>query len=87
MRVAFGPGARERIEEEGARYASISMYGSHFERMGAAPVETAIPAASAADVAAGLEAWEGVVDEVVLRFLPASGEAEAHLEILRAGAP
>lgn len=86
VRVSLGPGALGRIEEEGARYASGS-YGSHFERMGAAPAETAIAAAVPAEVPAALEAWEGVVDEIVLRFLPASGEAEAHLEILHAGAP
>lgn len=84
VRVALGPGARERIEDEGARYAKGS-YGPHFERMAATPIETAI--AGADELVEGLRAWEGVVDEVVLRFLPASDSAEAHLEILRAGAP
>ena len=86
VRVALGPGARGRIEDEGARYAKGS-YGPHFERMGATPVETAIAAPDAGELVEGLRAWKGVVDEVVLRFLPASASAEAHLEILRAGAP
>jgi len=86
VRVAIGPGARERIEQEGNRYAA-GPYGAHFERMHARPIETAIPADTPANVAAGLAPWEGVVDEVVLRFLPASSSAEAHLDILRAGAP
>ena len=86
VRVALGPGARERIEEEGARYGQGS-YGPHFERMGATPLETAVAAADAGALAEGLRAWEGVVDEVVLRLLPASMAPEAHLDIVRAGAP
>ena len=86
VRVALGLGARERVETEGARYAAGS-YGTHFERMGAAPRETAIAAAVAGEVADSLVAWEGVVDEIVLRFLPAAATAEAHLALVRAGAP
>jgi hypothetical protein len=55
--------------------------------MGATPLETAIAADDASAAAAGLAAWDGAVDEVVLRFLPASGGLEAHLELLAAGAP
>jgi alkanesulfonate monooxygenase SsuD/methylene tetrahydromethanopterin reductase-like flavin-dependent oxidoreductase (luciferase family) len=87
VRVALGPDARATIEAEGARYRRVPSYASHFERMGAAPVETAIAAASPADVARGLESWEGAVDEVVLRLLPATDSLESHLELVRAGAP
>jgi len=86
VRLAVGRGARERVETEGARYAGGS-YRAHFEGMGSSPLETAIAATSAADVAAALGRWEGVVDELVLRFLPASDLPEAHLELVRAGAP
>jgi alkanesulfonate monooxygenase SsuD/methylene tetrahydromethanopterin reductase-like flavin-dependent oxidoreductase (luciferase family) len=86
VRVAIGPGARARVEEEGDRYAHGS-YGAHFQRMGAAPIETAVPAADAAELRVGLAHWDGVVDQVLLRFLPASGSLEAHLELVRAGAP
>ena len=86
VRVALGAGARDRVETEGARYAGGS-YRSHFEEMGVAPLETAIAATEPAQVAAGLNAWDGVVDEIVLCFLPASDQAESHLELVRAGAP
>jgi alkanesulfonate monooxygenase SsuD/methylene tetrahydromethanopterin reductase-like flavin-dependent oxidoreductase (luciferase family) len=86
VRVALGPGARERIEAEGVRYQS-GPYAPHFERMAAAPIETAIAAADADALVAGLRAWEGAIDQVVLRLLPAALTAEAHLEIIRAGAP
>ena len=87
VRVALGRDARKVIEDEGTRYMRVPAYGSHFERMGSTPLETAIAAAEPAQVAASLEAWEGVVDEVVLRLLPASSAAESHLELVRAGAP
>jgi alkanesulfonate monooxygenase SsuD/methylene tetrahydromethanopterin reductase-like flavin-dependent oxidoreductase (luciferase family) len=86
VRVALGAGARERIEAEGARYASGS-YRTHFERMGVAPLETAIAAAVPGEVASSLDAWEGAVDEIVLRFLPTAETADPHLELVRAGAP
>ena len=87
VRVALGPDATKVIAEEGTRYARIPAYGSHFERMGSAPLETAIAAAEPEEVAASLEAWDGVVDELVLRLLPASDSVESHLELVRAGAP
>lgn len=86
VRVAVGAGARERIEQEGDRYAGGS-YGAHFERMHARPIETAIAAGSPKDVTAGLAAWAGIVDEIVLRFLPASPTLDDHLAILEAAAP
>jgi hypothetical protein len=86
VRVALGVGARTRIEEEGTRYQRGS-YGEHFARMDAAPLETAIPAAGREELLAQLAHWSGVVDEVVLRCLPAAPTLDAHLELIRAGAP
>jgi alkanesulfonate monooxygenase SsuD/methylene tetrahydromethanopterin reductase-like flavin-dependent oxidoreductase (luciferase family) len=86
VRLALGPGARERIEREGARYQS-GPYGAHFARMAAEPLATAIAAATPVDVAESLGAWDGAVDEVVLRFVPADESPDAHLELVRAGAP
>jgi alkanesulfonate monooxygenase SsuD/methylene tetrahydromethanopterin reductase-like flavin-dependent oxidoreductase (luciferase family) len=86
VRVALGPTARQRVVDEGARYGGGS-YAPHFERMGVEPVETAIAAGSPLEVAEALRAWEGAVDEVVLRLLPASPSLESHLELVDAGAP
>jgi len=82
VRVALGDDACARIEVEGARCAAGATYGPHFERMHAEPVDTAIPATSPDEIPERLAAWDGVVDEVVMRFPP--GDAAAHLEILRA---
>lgn len=84
VRVALGPAAAARLQEEGGRYAAISAYGAHFDRMGLKPVDTAIAASSPADIKAGLAAWEGAVDEIVLRAIVANDTAEDHLALLRA---
>jgi alkanesulfonate monooxygenase SsuD/methylene tetrahydromethanopterin reductase-like flavin-dependent oxidoreductase (luciferase family) len=84
VRVAYGRGARARIEEEGERYAGGS-YGGHFARMGVKPLETALAVSDPDALTAGLDRWDDIVDEVVLRLLPASGELDAHLELIHAG--
>jgi alkanesulfonate monooxygenase SsuD/methylene tetrahydromethanopterin reductase-like flavin-dependent oxidoreductase (luciferase family) len=87
VRVALGADAQTRIEAEGARYTGVTSYARHFERMGEAPLETAIAASSPDEVTTALEAWEGAVDEPLLRFLPTSDSVGSHLELVRAGAP
>jgi len=87
VRVALGPAASERLVQEGARYAAIPAYASHFARMGVAPVETAIAAPHPDAVASGLERWQGVIDEVVVRAITGRDTAEEHLAIVRAARP
>jgi alkanesulfonate monooxygenase SsuD/methylene tetrahydromethanopterin reductase-like flavin-dependent oxidoreductase (luciferase family) len=84
VRVALGPAAGARLHDEGGRYAAIPAYGAHFDRMGVKPVDTGIAAGSAADIEAGLAAWQGAVDEIVLRAIVANDTAEDHLTLLRA---
>jgi hypothetical protein len=84
VRVALGPAAGGRLHEEGGRYAAIPAYGAHFERMGVKPVDTGIAASSPADIKAGLAAWHGAVDEIVLRAIVGKDTAEDHLTLLRA---
>jgi hypothetical protein len=55
--------------------------------MGADPVATAVAAAATDEVPALLSAWDGAVDEVVLRALPVGDGAEEHLELVHAAAP
>src|SRR5437879_514849 len=82
--VALGPGAVERLHDEGGRYAAIPAYGAHFERMGVKPVDTAIAATSPAGIQSGLAAWQGAVDEIVLRAIVAHDTVDDHLTLLRA---
>ena len=87
VRVALGPGASDRLEEEGKRYASVSAYGANFTRMGLKPVQTAIAAENPDAVKRGLAKWQGAIDEVVIRAITAKDTVEDHLALVRAAAP
>ena len=84
VRLALGAAACERLAEEGARYAAIPAYGANFERMGVKPVETAIAAETPEAVRRALQAWQGAVDEVVLRAITAKDTADENIALLRA---
>jgi alkanesulfonate monooxygenase SsuD/methylene tetrahydromethanopterin reductase-like flavin-dependent oxidoreductase (luciferase family) len=85
VRVALGPAA-ERLAEEGARYDAIPAYHAHFVRMDVKPVDTTISAPSADGIKRALEAWNGAVDEVVLRAITVQDTVEDHLALVRAAA-
>ena len=87
VRVALGPGASDRLEEEGKRYAGVPAYGANFVRMGLKPVETAIAADTPDAVKRGLAKWQGAVDEIVIRAIPAKDTVDDHLALVRAAAP
>jgi alkanesulfonate monooxygenase SsuD/methylene tetrahydromethanopterin reductase-like flavin-dependent oxidoreductase (luciferase family) len=87
VRAALGPAACDRLGEEGDRYAAIPAYGAHFDRMGVKPVETAIAARTPDEVRRGLEAWRGVLDEIVVRAITAADTLDDHLALLRAARP
>jgi alkanesulfonate monooxygenase SsuD/methylene tetrahydromethanopterin reductase-like flavin-dependent oxidoreductase (luciferase family) len=84
VRLALGPAAAERLADEGGRYDSIPAYHAHFVRMGVKPVDTAIAATSADGIKRALAAWDGAVDEVVLRAITAKDTVEDHLTLVRA---
>jgi alkanesulfonate monooxygenase SsuD/methylene tetrahydromethanopterin reductase-like flavin-dependent oxidoreductase (luciferase family) len=84
VRVAMGAAAAERLADEGGRYDAIPAYHAHFVRMGVKPVDTAIAAAAADGIKRALAAWEGAVDEVVLRAITAKDTVEDHLTLVRA---
>lgn len=86
VRVAMGPAATERLADEGGRYDAIPAYHAHFVRMGVKPVDTAIAATSADGIKRALAAWDGAVDEVVLRAITAKDTVEDHLTLVRAAA-
>jgi alkanesulfonate monooxygenase SsuD/methylene tetrahydromethanopterin reductase-like flavin-dependent oxidoreductase (luciferase family) len=87
VRLAVGDDARERLRVEGSRYAASPAYAANFERMGVAPEDTAIAAGAPEQVGDALAAWEGAVDEVVLRALPAGSGVDEALALVRAASP
>ncbi len=87
VRVALGAAACERLGEEGARYATIPAYASHFERMGVKPVETCVAAQTPEAIQPALAKWRGAVDEIVLRAITAKDTIEENAALLRAAKP
>jgi alkanesulfonate monooxygenase SsuD/methylene tetrahydromethanopterin reductase-like flavin-dependent oxidoreductase (luciferase family) len=87
VRLAVGSGALARLEEEAARYARIPAYADHFARAGTSPIDTAVGVPGPEALAAALAAWQGAVDEVVLRAITAGDSVEENLALLRAARP
>jgi alkanesulfonate monooxygenase SsuD/methylene tetrahydromethanopterin reductase-like flavin-dependent oxidoreductase (luciferase family) len=87
VRVALGPPARERLAQEGGRYAAIPAYADHFARMGKSPLETSVAGDTSEEIQDELRRWEGAVDAVVVRGIVASETVAAHEDLLRAAAP
>jgi len=87
VRLAMGPGAADRVAKEGGRYAAIPAYKANFDRMGVKPEATAIVADSPAEVTRALARWEGVIDEIILRALPADDGVDSTLALVRAASP
>jgi len=84
VRVALGPTAIDRLEEEGQRYVAIPAYGANFDRMGVKPVDTAVTGQTPDAIRQGLTRWKGVLDEIVLRAITSTDTVEENLALLRA---
>jgi len=75
-RANADPAARARLEAEAAAYASFPAYSSHFARLGIDPLDTVISAGRRR------EAYDGAVDELVLRAVAPSDAVDEYLDFL-----
>ena len=87
VRVAVGPAAHARLEEEAARYGAIPAYAANFTRMGVKPIDTTIAVPTGDALPRAIGAWRGAVDELVLRAITAKDTVEENLVLVRAAAP
>ncbi|OCG76447.1 LLM class flavin-dependent oxidoreductase [Microbacterium sediminis] len=85
VRTALPP-AHERVRAEAETYGRIPTYAANFARYGYAPVDAAILAAGPEEVRPRLRAYDGIVDEVVVRGVTAGDTVAEHLELVRAAA-
>lgn len=86
VRVATNPSARERLHKEAAKYDAVPAYNRHFRAMGI-PLDGVGIAAGAPDVQSELAPYDRVLDEGVVRALPASDSVESTLAVAHASAP
>jgi alkanesulfonate monooxygenase SsuD/methylene tetrahydromethanopterin reductase-like flavin-dependent oxidoreductase (luciferase family) len=87
VRAAMGEQATARLEKESAMYEAIPHYAAHFQRMGVSAMGTSVTGDTAEEIQRGLVAWDGIVDEVVVRAIPARDEIDDVEQIVAAGAP
>lgn len=78
------PGAHERVRAEAETYARIPTYAANFARYGYDAVDAAILADGPAAIRPALAAYDGIVDEVVLRAITPTDAFAEHLELIRA---
>jgi len=87
VRTALGNDALPRLEEEAARYAAIPSYAANFRRLTITALETAVRGPSADDIAAGVSAFDGTVDHVIVRAITPTDDLVHYLRLLEAIAP
>lgn len=87
VRVAIGRAAIDRLQGEAARYGAIPAYAANFKRMGVSPMDTSMAVDDPAAAGKALEAWDSVLDDLVIRVIPAADTVEDHLAVIRATRP
>lgn len=87
VRCVLGPDNLVRLQAEADRYTAIPSYGAHFERMKVRAIDTTVVGLQPSAIDRGLAAYDGLLDEVVLRAIVAQDSVEHYLDLLNAGAP
>ena len=87
VRAGILPEAEDQIMVQAKRYASIPFYGAHFERQGVDAHLTVLRGKHPAVLQAGIEEFETVLDESVVRAITPDDEPETILRLLEACKP
>lgn len=86
VRCAIGDGAVDRVAKEAAKYNGYPAYTRHFIAMGA-PLESVGVTGEADGFNSRLADYDRVLEEVVVRALPASESVASTLAVAEASAP
>lgn len=87
VRVATEAGAIERLRAEAGRYASYPSYAAHFRRFGVEAIETTIGSQDANEVAQQLVAYDGAVQEIVVRAITGAETFESYRDLATLTSP
>lgn len=87
VRCALGPEARTRLQSEADRYTAIPSYGAHFIRRQVPAAGTAVTGETPEDIQLGLAAYDGKLDEVVVRAIVGDETFHGYRTLLDAAAP
>lgn len=84
VRTALGRDALPRLQKEAARYSAIPSYASNFHRLGITALETAVSGDIADEIVAGIGAFDGTVDHVIVRAITPTDDLDHYLRLLDA---
>lgn len=87
VRTALGPAAFPVLESEAAKYSAIPSYAANFGRLGISAMQGAVYGPTPEDIQAGLLAFDGTVDHLVVRAITGSDDAESYLALIEALSP
>lgn len=87
VRCALMPQARAAVTERADAYGAIPRYREVFERHGLTAADTVVTGRDRAELLAGIEHEEEVLDLSVIRAIPAENTIESLGELVRACAP
>ncbi|HZD24019.1 MAG TPA: LLM class flavin-dependent oxidoreductase, partial [Acidimicrobiia bacterium] len=87
VRCALLPQAQEAIATRALVYDQIPHYRAVFERNGLTAADTVVTGSSRAELLAGIEREESVLDVTVIRAIPAEDTVESIGELVEACAP
>ena len=87
VRVATDHGAIERLRIEAEQYGSYPSYAAHFRRFGVSAIDTTIGSEDATEVARRLDAYDGSVDEIVVRAITGAETFESYRDLAILTAP
>lgn len=82
VRCALGEENHEAIQSEAARYESFPSYGANFKRLGFRAMDAAVAVNTAADLQNRLAAYQGVIDQPILRAITAEDTIEAYASLV-----
>lgn len=85
--TGVGEAARVRLGAEAAYYGSVPAYAAQFARTDAQPLDATVAAPDEDSLRAGLASFDEVLDETVVRALPADDSVDAYLEVVAAARP
>lgn len=87
IRCALLPQAESKLEEQANAYDSSPKFARVFAHYGVTARDTVVTGNTAADLQSGIVAEEAVLDEGVVRAIPADDSAGSLLDLLEACAP
>ncbi len=87
MRCGLRPDADARLEQELAYYESVPHFHEHLARMGATARDTCVVAADGDGLQVGIDPFEAVLDETIVRAITPTDGLDDILVLLRACAP